>query len=94
MDAMIDKLVAEVPNLVAIIVVVYLFQKANERITKDFSETIKTRDGYFLDMMQKMTAKLDAIDVRHAEHAQEMREGMELMKRTTSRKRRTTKSKG
>jgi hypothetical protein len=88
MDNLINKLVAEVPNLVAMIVLVYLFQRANERITKDFSETIKTRDALFLDMMQKLTAKLDSIDVRHAQHAQETTEGMEAMRRATMAKKR------
>ena len=88
MEAFFEKLAQEAPNLAAIIVVVYIFVKANERIAKDFAETIKTRDGLFLDMMQNLTSKLDAIDLRHAEHAKEMTEGMKAMHRASGTKKR------
>jgi len=92
MDAIISKLVAEAPYIAALLVLTFINQKGTERITKDFTETIKTRDALFLDMMQKLSTKLDSIDLRHASHAQEMTEGLESMRRAigSKNKRRVT----
>ncbi len=82
MEALFAKLLAEAPYIAALLLLSWINQKGTERITKDFTDTIKTRDTLFLDMMQKITAKLEAIDLRHAAHAQEMTESLDSMRRT------------
>jgi DNA repair protein RadC len=82
METLFAKLLAEAPYIAALLILTLINQKSVERIAKDFTETIKTRDNLFLDMMQKLSAKLDGIDLRHATHAQEMTEGVDQMRRT------------
>lgn len=91
MEALLTKLVSEAPYIVALLVLTIINQRGTERITQDFTETIKTRDKLFLDMMQKLSSKLEAIDLRHATHAQEMTEGLESMRRIIKNRRSTDK---
>lgn len=86
MEALFTKLISEAPYIAALLALAWINQRGTERITKDFTDTIKTRDELFLDMMQKMTAKLDSIDLRHAAHAQEMSEGLDAMRRAVGKK--------
>jgi len=82
MEVLFAKLLAEAPYIAALLILTLINQKSVERIAKDFTDTIKTRDNLFLDMMQKLSAKLDGIDLRHAAHAQEMTEAVVAMRRT------------
>ena len=81
METIIAKLIAESPYIAALLLLTWINQRGTERITKDFTETIKSRDKYFLDMMDSLAKKLDSIDLRHAAHSQETTEGMEAMRR-------------
>jgi len=91
MESILAKLGQEAPYIAALLLLTWINQRGTERITKDFTETIKTRDALFLDMMQKLSAKLDGIDLRHAAHAEEMTQNLASMKTALLARRKSDK---
>lgn len=94
MDAIFTKLISESPYIAALLIMTFINQKSIERITTDFSNTIKERDQIFLDMMQKLSAQLSAIDIRHAAHAEEMTQSLDSMRRVIGTKTKGRRQKG
>lgn len=89
MDAIITKLLQESPYVAALLILTLINYRSIERITRDFTNTIKSRDAIFMNMMQKQADKLDAIDLRHAAHAEEMTAGLNAMYKAAGTKRPT-----
>ena len=57
------KALSEAPNLLALVIVVYLFTNTIEKITKNFTSTIEARDKLYLDAINHLTERIDAMGV-------------------------------
>lgn len=59
MDSIIVKVIQESPYIAALLILMLMNYRSMERITKDFTDTIKERDKIFMNMSQKQLDKLD-----------------------------------
>ena len=65
MTDLMTKALSEAPNLLALVVVVYLFTSTIEKITKNFTSTIEARDKLYLDAINRLTERIDNLGAKH-----------------------------
>ena len=63
------KALAEAPNLLALVLVVYLFTSTIEKITKNFTNTIESRDKLYIEAINKLTERIDSLGASRPKRA-------------------------
>ena len=65
MTDLVTKALAEAPNLLALVIVVYLFTDTIAKITKNFTQTIEARDKLYLEAINRLTERIDNLGAKH-----------------------------